>query len=165
MNLWPLRVLNEDRVDAYTGFDTHSHQEFEIFSYVVEGELEHKDSLGNTEHLPRGALQLTSAGTGISHSEKAHGSSPVYFIQIWAKPWKSSLTPKYYTRRFSDSEKLDKWVTVVAPCGSEGVNEEREGSGPAPVQSALTMYATIPSPGMTLDRPLRGTKAYVHASR
>ncbi|KAF8993448.1 RmlC-like cupin domain-containing protein [Cyathus striatus] len=158
----PLRVLNEDRVDAYTGFDTHSHREFEIFSYVVEGALEHKDSLGNIEQLPRGTLQLTSAGTGISHSEKAYGSSPVHFLQIWAKPWKAGLQPKYYTRRFTNEEKMDKWAKVVAPYGSEGVNDEREGEGPAPVQSALTMYASIVSPGTQLDRALKGSKAYVH---
>ncbi|KAF8993453.1 RmlC-like cupin domain-containing protein [Cyathus striatus] len=153
----PLRVLNEDRVDAYTGFDTHSHREYEIFSYVVEGALEQKHRTP-----PRGTIQLTSAGTGISHSEKAHGSSPVHFLQIWAKPWKSSLQPKYYTRRFTDEEKMDKWAMVVAPYGSDGVSDEREGGGAAPVQSALTMYAGVVSPGTVLDRPLKGSMAYVH---
>ncbi|KAF7309380.1 hypothetical protein MIND_00308800 [Mycena indigotica] len=90
-----LRVINEDRVAPRTGFGTHSHREFEIFSYVVAGQLEHKDSMGNTEILKRGDLQLTSAGTGISHSEKAYGSKQVHFLQIWSLPSVSRLTPKW----------------------------------------------------------------------
>ena len=119
MGFGHLRVLNEDRVDSGTGFGTHPHREFEIFSYVVEGELEQcvflsplinaralngvgcvdsKDSMGNTEVLRRGDIQMTSAGTGIRHSEKCHGPKPVHFLQIWASPNESNLPPKYYTR-------------------------------------------------------------------
>ncbi|KAF9038199.1 RmlC-like cupin domain-containing protein [Panaeolus papilionaceus] len=137
----PLRVINEDRVAAHRGFGTHSHREFEIFSYVVSGELEHKDSMGNTEILKRGALQLTSAGTGISHSEK-----------IWSLPHTPRLTPKYYTRQFSDAEKKNKFVKVVAPVGEEGVNTEREGEGPAPVQKS----------GVKAEVKMGGLKGYVH---
>ncbi|KAF9038195.1 RmlC-like cupin domain-containing protein [Panaeolus papilionaceus] len=158
----PLRVINEDRVAAHRGFGTHSHREFEIFSYVVSGELEHKDSMGNTEILKRGALQLTSAGTGISHSEKAHGSSPVHFLQIWSLPHTPRLTPKYYTRQFSDGVKKNKFVKVVAPVEEEGVNTEREGEGPAPVMSALTMYAALIEPGVKVEVKMGGLKGYVH---
>ncbi|KAF8159898.1 RmlC-like cupin domain-containing protein [Crassisporium funariophilum] len=158
----PLRVINEDRVAPRTGFGTHSHREFEIFSYVVAGELEHKDSMGNTEILRRGDVQLTSAGTGISHSEKAHGSKQVHFLQIWSLPTTSRLPPKYFTRHFSDEEKSDKWVRVVAPVNAEGVLAEREGSGPTPVQSPLTLYATILGKEKSLDRPLQGKKGYIH---
>ncbi|KAF9564929.1 RmlC-like cupin [Agrocybe pediades] len=157
-----LRVINEDRVAPRTGFGTHSHREFEIFSYVVSGELEHKDSMGNVEVLKRGDLQMTSAGTGISHSEKAHGSKQVHFLQIWALPSISRLPPKYYTRHFSDEEKKDKWAKIVAPVGAEGVLVEREGAGPAPVQSPLTLYATILSQGKSLDRTMQGKKGYIH---
>ncbi|KAF7289015.1 hypothetical protein HMN09_01349400 [Mycena chlorophos] len=146
----PLRVINEDRVAPRTGFGTHSHQEFEIFSYVVAGQLEHKDSMGNTEILKRGDLQLTSAGTGISHSEKAHGSKQVHFLQIWSLPSVSRLTPKYFTRHFTDAEKRDQWARVVAPVEAEGVVAEREAQGPAPVQSPLTLYATLLSDGKNL---------------
>ncbi|KAF5375768.1 hypothetical protein D9757_009011 [Collybiopsis confluens] len=162
-----LRVINEDRVAPKTGFGTHSHKEFEIFSYVVEGELEHKDSMGNIEILKRGDVQLTSAGTGISHSEKAFGDKPVHFLQIWSLPSLSRLTPKYFTRHFSDIEKKDHWVRVVASVDAEGVQKDlregsKQGEGPAPVQSPLTMYATLLSPGKSLSQAMKGPKGYIH---
>ncbi|KIY60791.1 pirin domain-protein domain-containing protein-containing protein [Cylindrobasidium torrendii FP15055 ss-10] len=157
-----LRVMNEDRVAPKTGFGTHSHREFEIFSYVVSGELEHKDSMGNTEILKRGDVQMTSAGTGISHSEKAHGAAQVHFLQIWALPSTSRLPPTYSTRRFTDAEKTDAFVKVVAPVGAQGVSAEREASGPAPVHSPITLYATLLSPGKTLTQTMNGRKGYVH---
>ncbi|KAG6838071.1 hypothetical protein C0991_002111, partial [Blastosporella zonata] len=118
--------------------------------------------MGNTEVLKRGDLQMTSAGTGISHSEKAHGSAQVHFLQIWSVPHTSRLTPKYYTRHFTDAEKKNTWVRIVAPVGKEGVLDEREGSGPAPVHTALTLYATLAEKGQRLEQPLKGKKAYVH---
>ena len=118
--------------------------------------------MGNTEVLKRGDLQLTSAGTGISHSEKAHGSKQVHFLQIWSIPSTSRLPPKYFTRHFSDAEKKDKWARIVAPVGTEGVLAVREGEGPAPVQSALTLYATLLGAGKSLVRPLEGKKGYIH---
>lgn len=111
-----LRVLNEDRVEPQTGFGTHGHREFEIFSYIVAGQLEQyvlsipspvdlytdaedsQDSMGNREILKRGDLQMTSAGTGIRHSEKCYGPQQVHFLQIWSVPAKHGLTPTYYTR-------------------------------------------------------------------
>ncbi|KIY44961.1 RmlC-like cupin [Fistulina hepatica ATCC 64428] len=158
----PLRVINEDRVSSHTGFGTHSHREFEIFSYVVSGQLEHQDSMGNTEVLSRGALQMTSAGTGISHSEKAYGSKGVHFLQIWSLPDQSNLTPTYYTRKFTDAEKTDRWMRVVAPVGSKGVSSEREADGPAPVHTQLTLYATLLSPGRALPQEMHGQKGYIH---
>ncbi|KAJ7629253.1 pirin domain-containing protein [Mycena polygramma] len=162
MQFGSLRVMNEDRVAAHTGFGAHSHSEFEIFSYIVSGQLEHKDSMGNVEILKRGDIQLTSAGTGISHSEKAHGSKTVHFIQIWAFPSTAGLKPKYFTRHFSDEEKRDVWALVVAPVDAEGVlGDVREGKGPAPVQSPLTLYATLLSPGKSLTRAMTGSKGYI----
>jgi len=118
--------------------------------------------MGNTEILKRGHLQLTSAGTGISHSEKAHGPSEVHFLQIWSLPHTPRLPPKYYTRQFTDSQKTNAWVRVVAPAGAEGVEAEREGEGPAPVQSKLTLYATLVGEGKVLRKGLEGRKGYVH---
>ncbi|PCH44477.1 RmlC-like cupin [Wolfiporia cocos MD-104 SS10] len=163
-----LRVLNEDRVEPQTGFGTHPHREFEIFSYLVSGQLEHQDSMGNMEVLKRGDLQLTSAGTGIRHSEKCHGSEQVHFIQIWSIPHKGGLSPTYYTRHFTDEEKKDNWVQVVAPAGSPGVSDAREASGPAPVHSKLSLYATLLSPSSALPHvfPKEGDgelrKVYIH---
>ncbi|KAJ7173424.1 RmlC-like cupin domain-containing protein [Mycena filopes] len=158
-----LRVINEDRVAPRKGFGTHSHREFEIFSYVVAGQLEHKDSMGNTEILKRGDVQLTSAGTGISHSEKTYGSKHVHFLQIWSLPSVSRLQPKYFTRHFTDAEKRDVWARIVAPVDAEGVlGDGREGSGPAPVQSPLTLYATLLSDGKSLKQRIHGSKGYIH---
>ncbi|KZO97006.1 pirin domain-containing protein [Calocera viscosa TUFC12733] len=168
-NKWgALRVLNEDRVEPHTGFGLHGHSEFQIFSYVVSGELEHHDSMSNIEILKRGDIQMTQAGTGIRHSEAAHGPKQAHFLQIWVEPTKTGLQPRYFTRHFSDEEKKDKWVRIVAPVTSEGVKAEREAVGPTPIHSNLTAYATLLSPqsslGYTLP-PLEGQKlrkAYVH---
>ncbi|KAF8652576.1 hypothetical protein AX16_004329 [Volvariella volvacea WC 439] len=182
----PLRIINEDRIDAYTGFGTHLHREFEIFTYIVSGQIELKDSMNNVEILKRGDVQLTSAGTGTSHSEKCPGPSPAHFIQIWAYPSTPRLPPRYYTRHFSESDKFNSFVKVVAPLPSEGaaanhgaaglgldhwqgdhmVVDAREGRGPTPIHSNLTMYAAVLSPGIGSDGlfgfRLRGRKGYVH---
>ena len=117
--------------------------------------------MGNTEILKRGSLQL-SAGIGTSRSEKAYGHIPVHFLQIWSLPHTCYLQPKYYTRAFSDTQKTNTWVRVVAPAGAEGVSQEREGEGPAPIQSALTLYATLLGKKNALDKELKGKKGYVH---
>ena len=150
----------------------NSNSKCPIFSHFLQSPttaLYSRDSMGNVEVLKRGDLQLTSAGTGIRHSEKTYGSSPVHFLQIWSLPQKSGLTPKYFTRHFTDSEKTDKLVPIVAPVGSEGVSEEHEGAGPAPVQSPLYLYATLLSKGASVAHQLKKSdsspgqrKAYVH---
>lgn len=121
-----------------------------------------QDSMGNIEILKRGDIQMTSAGTGISHSEKCHGSQPVHFLQIWSFPKISHLEPKYFTRHFTDEEKRDQWVKIVAPVGEADVKPIREAPGPAPVHSDLTLYATLVSDGKTLERSLQGKKGYIH---
>ncbi|KAG9312781.1 RmlC-like cupin domain-containing protein [Chiua virens] len=163
-----LRVLNEDRVQARTGFGTHGHQNYEIFSYIISGKLEHKDSMGNTEVLSRGALQMTSTGTGITHSEKAHGGNDVHFCQIWASPrsGQGRGKPTYFTRYFTDEEKKNRLALVVAPDNAEGVTLGREDSGPAPIRSELWMYASLIHPGASVVHTPSGNgqmrKGYVH---
>ncbi|KAK4701743.1 quercetin 2,3-dioxygenase, partial [Phenoliferia sp. Uapishka_3] len=161
----PLRVINEDVVTPGEGFGTHHHREFEIFSYVISGELEHKDSLGGLEIMKRGDIQMTSTGTGISHSEyNRNQKQNVHFLQIWALPNKSGLTPKYYARHFSDEEKRDKLVKVVGTVNTEGVHNKRNTTGPAPVHSKLNMYASILSPGASITQTISSTatKCYLH---
>ncbi|KAF4548200.1 Hypothetical protein D9617_30g011040 [Elsinoe fawcettii] len=141
----PLRVINEDRVKRGTGFGTHSHAEFLIWSYIVNGELEHKDSMGNLEKLRRGEVQFTSAGTGIRHSEYCRNEEEdVHFLQIWAKPSVKGLKPSYKTRKFEDSEKKDKLCRIM-----ESVNRVKPDSdeGPIPLHADLSMDASILSPG------------------
>jgi quercetin 2,3-dioxygenase len=123
--------------------------------------------MGNTEILKRGDIQLTSAGTGITHSEKTHGPDQVHFLQIWTFPDQSNLPPKYYTRNFSDEEKTDAFVPIVAHVNNSelGVVKEREAKGPAPVHSPLTLYATLLSPEKSLTQDLRGKKGYVHLAQ
>lgn len=157
-----LRVINEDRVDPDEGFGTHAHREFEIFSYIVNGELEHRDSMGNVEVMKRGDVQLTSAGTGIRHSEKTHGTAPVHFLQIWSLPSTRGLSPSYYHRHFTDEQKRQGWVPVVGKIGDEGVTDEREGKGPTPVHTPLWLYATLLAPGKILDHKMRMSKGYIH---
>ena len=135
--------------------------------------------MGNTEILRRGDVQLTSAGTGISHSEKTFGSTPVHFLQIWSLPTTPRLKPKYFTRfvtvsssprfksdntcrHFTDAEKRDSLVRVVASIGDEGVSSDREGSGAAPVQSPLSLYASLLSPSASVSHVLKRSKAYIH---
>ncbi|KZT25159.1 RmlC-like cupin [Neolentinus lepideus HHB14362 ss-1] len=165
-----LRVINEDRVEAHTGFGAHPHREFEIFSYVVDGEISHHDSMGNEEILKRGDVQMTSAGTGIRHSEHAHGGNQVHFLQIWAMPYQRGLKPQYYNRTFTDEAKTNKLATIVAPATAPGVTDTREGSGPTPIHAQLYMHASIISSATTITHTFpkpanassSATKAYIH---
>ncbi|EON63583.1 hypothetical protein W97_02811 [Coniosporium apollinis CBS 100218] len=149
----PLRVINEDRVERGTGFGTHAHAEFLIWSYVVSGELEHKDSMGNLEKLRRGEVQFTSAGTGIRHSEyNRNTEEDVHFLQIWAKPHTRGLKPSYCTRKFGDEEKKDKLVRIMEAVERHS-GEEGE-SVPIALHADLSMDASILSPGKKVEHEL-----------
>eukprot|EP01113_Clastostelium_recurvatum_P040665 TRINITY_DN6341_c0_g1_i2.p1 TRINITY_DN6341_c0_g1~~TRINITY_DN6341_c0_g1_i2.p1 ORF type:complete len:258 (+),score=38.41 TRINITY_DN6341_c0_g1_i2:102-875(+) len=112
----PLRVINEDRVAGGEGFGMHPHANFEIFSYILTGQLEHKDSLGNREVLEAGDVQFTSAGSGISHSEYNHSpDKPVYFLQMWIKPDQRGLNPNYQTRNFKIEDRKGKLCKIISP--------------------------------------------------
>lgn len=142
----PLRVINEDRVKAGTGFGTHGHAEFLIFSYIVNGTLEHKDSLGNLENLKRGEVQFTSAGTGIRHSEyNRNRDEEVHFLQIWAKPNKRGLTPHYETKKWTDEQKQDKLVRIMEY--TDRLGDRKAAADPIGLQADLSMDASILSPG------------------
>ncbi|PPJ55643.1 hypothetical protein CBER1_09529 [Cercospora berteroae] len=142
----PLRVINEDRVERGTGFGTHSHAEFGIWSYIVSGELEHKDSMGNLEKLRRGEVQFTNAGTGIRHSEyNRNKEEDVHFLQIWAKPNVRGLKPSYCTRKYTDEMKEDKFVRIMeSKERHSGKDGEKE---PIEIYADVSMDASILSPG------------------
>jgi quercetin 2,3-dioxygenase len=117
----PLRVINEDRVQAGAGFGTHAHRDMEIVSYVLEGELAHKDSLGNGSIIRPGDVQRMSAGTGVRHSEfNPNPEQPVHFLQIWIQPAKRNIEPSYEEKRFSPQEKRGRLRLIVSPDRAEG---------------------------------------------
>jgi len=149
-------------VQRGTGFGTHPHREFLIWSYIVSGELEHKDSLGNLEILKRGDVQFTSAGTGIRHSEyNRNDKVDNHFLQIWAKPNVSGLKPEYITRTFTDEQKKDALVRVL-----ESMDRNKsDANGAIPLHADLSMDASILSPGKSVTHELvadSDRQLYVH---
>ena len=153
-----LRVINEDRVAPGTGFDTHGHRDMEIVSYVLEGALAHKDSMGNVETLKAGEVQAMSAGTGIMHSEfNADKAAPVHFLQIWLLPDHNGHTPRYGQKLFAPADKRNKLALVVSPDGSDGS---------LPTHSGASMYASLLDAGKSVALDLAaGRAAWVQVAR
>ncbi len=121
MGFSDLRVINDDRVEPGQGFGTHPHQDMEIFSFVLEGGLSHKDSMGTGSTIVPGEVQMMSAGSGITHSEfNASTKDLVHFLQIWIAPDRVGVTPRYQQKHFSDSEKRGRLRLVISPHGTEG---------------------------------------------
>ena len=115
-----LRVINEDRVSAGQGFGTHAHRDMEIVSYVLDGELEHKDSMGNGEVLRPGEFQRISAGSGITHSEfNPSADHPTHFYQIWLHPDQKGLPPSYEQKAFDPTERRNRFQLVASPDGMD----------------------------------------------
>ncbi|MBA2658543.1 MAG: pirin family protein [Nitrosospira sp.] len=116
-----LRVINEDRVQPGQGFGAHSHRDMEIISYVLEGALAHKDSIGNGSVIRPGSVQRMSAGTGVQHSEfNASPTEPVHFLQIWFLPNVIGITPGYEEKYFDAGEKRGKLRLIASPDGADG---------------------------------------------
>jgi hypothetical protein len=154
----PLRVINEDRVQAGAGFGTHGHRNMEIISYVLAGKLAHKDSMGNGSGIGPGDVQRMSAGTGVMHSEfNPSATEPVHFLQIWILPNETGLKPGYEQRSFDLEKKSRSLVLVAAPDAREGALKVH--------QDAELSLAVLPK-GEKLNYNLRaGRQAWVQVGR
>src|ERR1051325_6642761 len=116
-----LRVINEDVVQAGRGFPTHGHRDMEIVTYILEGALEHRDSMGTGSIIRRGDAQRMSAGTGVTHSEaNPSPDAPVHLLQIWIFPEQQGMEPEYEEKKFTDEEKRNTLRLIVSPDGSDG---------------------------------------------
>jgi len=154
----PLIVINDDRVEAGAGFDTHGHRNMEIVSYVLSGSLEHKDSMGNGSVLRYGDVQRMSAGTGVLHSEyNPSRSEPVHFLQIWIQPNVQNIAPSYEERHFDAASKTGRLRLIVSPDGRDGSVR---------VHQDTSVYAAILDGGDEVKAELAaGRRAYVHVIR
>jgi quercetin 2,3-dioxygenase len=154
----PLRVINEDRVQAGQGFGTHGHRDMEIISYVLAGELAHKDSIGNGSTIRPGDVQRMSAGSGVRHSEfnpsAAHG---VHFLQIWIQPNARNIPPSYEEKQFSAQEKRGRLRLIASPDRAEGS---------VLIHQDARVYAGLFDGAESAQLELTsGRKVYVHVAR
>ncbi|GAB7126496.1 pirin family protein [Silvimonas sp. JCM 19000] len=153
----PLRVINEDRVSAGQGFGKHSHQHMDIISYVLEGELEHKDSMGNGSIIKPGSVQRMSAGHGVTHSEyNPSTTNPVHFLQIWIIP-DAAVDASYEEKTFSEADKRGKLRLVASPDAAEGSVK---------LHQDVRLYAGLFDGAEAAELPLQmGRIAYIHVAR
>ncbi len=142
MGFSDLRVINDDRVIPSAGFSTHSHRDMEIVTYVLEGELAHRDSMGTGSVIRPGDVQRMTAGTGISHSEMNYSDeNPVHLLQIWIIPDTQGLAPGYEQKHFEPTERQDQWRLV-------GSRDGREGS--VTIHQDVSLYTSMLSAGANL---------------
>jgi redox-sensitive bicupin YhaK (pirin superfamily) len=158
MGFGPLRVINEDRVAPGQGFGTHGHRDMEIISYVLDGALEHKDSMGNGSVMTPGDVQRMSAGRGVQHSEyNGSRSAPVHFLQIWIEPNVRGIAPGYEQVRFEPATKRGRLRLVASPDGAEGSTT---------IHQDARLYAGLFDGLESLVMPIEpGRRAYVHLAR
>ena len=154
----PLRVINEDRVQAGGGFGTHGHRDMEIISYVLSGELAHKDSMGNGSTIRPGDVQRMSAGSGVRHSEfNPSATEGTHFLQIWIQPDKGNIEPSYEEKRFGSAEKRGRLRLIVSP--------DRE-QGSLLIHQDARIYAGLFSGAESADlRVENGRRMYVHVAQ
>jgi redox-sensitive bicupin YhaK (pirin superfamily) len=158
MGYGPLRVINEDRVAPGSGFGTHGHRDMEIISYVLEGSLGHKDSMGTGSTIVPGDVQRMSAGTGVRHSEFNHDKAgTTHFLQIWIEPNVRGIAPEYEQKRFEEAEKRGRLRLIASPDG-------RDGS--VTIHQDALLYAGLFDGAESAKLPLaKNRKGYVHVAR
>jgi redox-sensitive bicupin YhaK (pirin superfamily) len=158
MGFGNLRVINEDRIAPGTGFGTHGHRDMEIISYVLEGKLAHKDTLGNVKGIPPGDVQRMSAGKGVQHSEFNHADDQTtHFLQIWIEPNVTGIPASYEQKTFAESDKRGKLRLVAAPDGAQGS---------VSIHADARLYAGLFDGAEAASLPLpAGRKTYVHLVR
>jgi len=158
MGFGPLRVINEDRVAPGTGFGTHGHRDMEIISYVLEGELAHRDSMGNGSVIRPGDVQRMSAGSGVRHSEYNHAKDrTTHFLQIWIEPNVAGIAPGYEEKRFTDADKQGRLLLVASPDGADGSVR---------IHQDARLYVSRLAAGQTLSAELAaGRLGYLHLVR
>ncbi|WP_394822176.1 pirin family protein [Pendulispora albinea] len=158
MGFRSLRVINEDRVSPGRGFGTHPHRDMEIVTYVLEGALVHKDSMGTGSVISPGEVQRMSAGTGVTHSEmNASKTEPVHLLQIWLLPRAQNITPSYEQKAFSREEKDGRLRLVASPNGQDGS---------VTIHTDARLYAGIFEDGQRIEHPIpEGRYAWVHVAR
>ena len=158
MGFGPLRVINEDRVQPGRGFGSHGHRDMEIISYVLEGGLAHRDSMGNGSVIRPGDVQRMSAGTGVVHSEyNASDKDAVHFLQIWIEPSVRGAAPSYEEKRFDDATKRGQWRLIASSDGRDGSVR---------IQQDASLFVTRLEEGDSLARDVApGRRAYVHVIR
>lgn len=153
-----LRVMNDDHIAAGAGFPTHPHRDMEIVTYVLDGALEHRDSMGNGSVIRPGDVQYMSAGTGVTHSEfNPSDKEAVHLYQIWMFPDQKGHKPTYGQKHFAEAEKRGKLRLLVSPDGREGSLKIRQDN---------ELYATLLAPGETVQHALKPDRhAYVQVAR
>ena len=158
MGFRDLRVINEDRVQPGRGFGTHGHRDMEIISYVLEGALGHRDSMGTGSTITPGDVQRMSAGTGVRHSEmNPSASEPVHFLQIWIIPERQGIKPGYEQKRFEDADKQGRLRLIASRDG-------RDGS--ITIHQDVDVYASVLKAGDHASRALRpGRHAWIQVAR
>ena len=158
MGFGPLRVINEDRIAGGTGFGTHGHRDMEIISYVLQGNLAHKDSMGNVKGIPPGDVQRMSAGTGVMHSEFNHSKDgETHFLQIWVMPDRQGVTPGYEQKHFAEADKRGRLRLVASPDGAQDS---------VSIHQDARLYAGLFNGDERAELPLAPDRlAYVHVVR
>jgi quercetin 2,3-dioxygenase len=154
----PLRVINEDRVQGGAGFGTHGHRDMEIISYVLSGQLAHKDSMGNGSIIKPGDVQRMSAGTGVRHSEfNPSPNETVHFLQIWIQPGERNIEPGYEEKHFAPEEKRGRLRLIVSPDRADGS---------LLIHQDARVYAGLFDGGESADlNVIRGRRIYLHVAR